>query len=391
MPAPLIPLERHPGIYRRGTRYAVRFRDPQGRVRQRSARTIAEAKALRATLQADVHRGEFRELSRMRFEDYAREWIRLYQGRTGRGIRSATKADYERALEARAIPFFERRLLAEIETRHIKEFATHLADGGASPATVRNLMAPVRALFATAVEEGLIRHNPAIGVRLPGRRSDEPDADVVKALTDPQLDALLAELDGTPRLMIRFLADTGLRVGEMLALRWSDLDFGSRRVQVRRRLYRGEEAGPKSRYGRRDVPLSQGLAQELWRHRAESRFPGDQDHVFSTSRGTPYRREAVYARMLKPAAERAGIPAATVHMLRHTCATRLFRAGLNAKQVQVWLGHHSPAFTLATYVHLLPDDLPDPVFFEAPGPGGVTRVSPRPTETDRDDALGNRM
>ena len=71
------------------------------------------------------------------------------------------------------------------------------------------------------------------------------------------------------------------------------------------------------------------------------------------------------SRVLKPAARRAGVPWVGFHSFRHTAATSLFRAGLNAKQVQLWLGHHSPAFTLATYVHLLPDDLPEPAFFDA--------------------------
>jgi len=72
----------------------------------------------------------------------------------------------------------------------------------------------------------------------------------------------------------------------------------------------------------------------------------------------------LFSRVLKPAARRAGAEWAGFHTLRHSCATNLFRRGLNAKQVQVWLGHHSPAFTLATYVHLLPDDAPDPAFLE---------------------------
>jgi integrase len=68
---------------------------------------------------------------------------------------------------------------------------------------------------------------------------------------------------------------------------------------------------------------------------------------------------------LKPAALQAGVGWAGWHTLRHTCATSLFRAGANAKQVQVWLGHHSPAFTLAVYVHLLPDDLPSAAAMDA--------------------------
>jgi integrase len=87
--------------------------------------------------------------------------------------------------------------------------------------------------------------------------------------------------------------------------------------------------------------------------------------VFASRAGTPLVVENVYKRVLKPAARRAGVEWAGFHTLRHTCASMLFRSGWNAKQVQVVVGHHSPAFTLATYVHLVPDDLPEPSFPEA--------------------------
>ncbi len=86
--------------------------------------------------------------------------------------------------------------------------------------------------------------------------------------------------------------------------------------------------------------------------------------MFATRAGTPLDYACMYNRVLKPAARRAAVPWAAFHTLRHTCATMLFRNGLNAKQVQMWLGHHSPAFTLAVYVHLLTDDLPDPSFLD---------------------------
>jgi hypothetical protein len=90
-------------------------------------------------------------------------------------------------------------------------------------------------------------------------------------------------------------------------------------------------------------------------------------------------------RVLKPAARTAGVPWAGFHTFRHTCATTLFRRGLNAKTVQLWLGHHLPAFTLAVYVHLLSDDLPDAdQVFGDPAEGGNTGAS-RPTETSRND------
>lgn len=94
------PLERTktPGIYKRGNRYVVVFRDPLGKQRKRSARTLAEARELKATLTADVRRGEYRALSKVTFAEYAPEWIRTYAGRTSRGVRDATRDDYRKRL-----------------------------------------------------------------------------------------------------------------------------------------------------------------------------------------------------------------------------------------------------------------------------------------------------
>src|SRR5205814_3808873 len=91
------------------------------------------------------------------------------------------------------------------------------------------------------------------------------------------------------------------------------------------------------------------------------------------------------SRVLKPAARKAGIGGwPGFHTFRHTCATLLFKHGLNAKQVQVWMGHHSPAFTLATYVHLLADDLPEADFLDVLTAEGDNRVTTSPAESGRD-------
>ena len=159
-----------PGIYRRGSRYVVTYTDPAGRRRKRAAVTMAEARLLKSELATDVARGEYREQSRVRFDEYAREWARTYQGRTGRGIRPTTVQEYRRDLELHVIPTLGRRRLSEIEPRHVKSLVRDLADRGLAPGSVRVIIAPVRALFATAVEEGLIRSNPCAGLRLAGQR-----------------------------------------------------------------------------------------------------------------------------------------------------------------------------------------------------------------------------
>lgn len=380
-----------PGIYKRGSRYVVIYRDPSGKQRKKAAKTLAEARRRKAELIADVARGEYRALSRVTFAEYAPEWIASYQGRTTRGFRDETRAEYARDLgldpgtrkpldpPRGALAFFGRMRLAEIEPRDVKRYAAHHAERGLSPASVRLEVAPVRALLATAMEEGLIRSNPAAGLRIAQRAEAELDeSERVKALTENELRAFLESVNCQPcrreyragcadcmgwRLFLEFLAHTGLRIGEAVALRWGDVDFGRRRVKVRRRYYRGSFAPPKSRYGRRDVPLSEGMSRRLWELRKTS-SPSDDAPLFASRSGGLLDSSNVFSRVLKPAAKSAGVPWAGFHTLRHSCASILFRRGLNAKQVQVWLGHHSPAFTLATYVHLLPDDLPAPDFLD---------------------------
>jgi len=98
----------------------------------------------------------------------------------------------------------------------------------------------------------------------------------------------------------------------------------------------------------------------------------------------------LHRRVLKPAAEEAGVPWAAFRTLRHTCASRLFAQGRNAVQVQRWLGHHSPAFTLTVYVHLLDDDLGGPLGLPGGGNGAVTDTTPLHTTTAEDE-LANRQ
>jgi integrase len=400
---------RTPGVFKRGGRYVVVYRDPQGRQRKRAARTLAEARDLKATLTADVRRGEYRTMSRVTFAEYAPEWIASYQGRTTRGFRDETRAEYARDLgldpvtrepvepPRGAIAFFGRMRLSEIEPRDVKRYAAHHAARGLAPASVRLEIAPVRALLATAVEEGLIRSNPAAGLRIAQRAEAELEqSERVKALTEDELRAFLEAIKCQPcqrhpklgcgecirwRLFLEFLAHTGLRIGEAVALRWVDVDFGRRRVKVRRRYYRGSFAPPKSRYGRRDVPLSEGMSRRLWELRKNS-SPIDEAPVFPSRSGGLLDSSNVFSRVLKPAAKAAGVPWVGFHTLRHSCASILFRRGLNAKQVQVWLGHHSPAFTLATYVHLLPDDLPEPAFLDELTPAPVRVLDNRDREIE---------
>jgi integrase len=432
------------GIYRRGSRYAVIYRDAEGRQRQESARTLDDARRLRARRVASVDDGSYQPRQRQKFAEYAREWIERYQGNGRRGLREDTREEYKRDLKRYGIPFLGRHRLEQITPRHVAEFIAWLVDedeqgrrqaearreeesarrgvpartrplkvdpitGRPPPhrladGSVRRILAPVRSCLASALREDLIRHNPTVGAALPSRDEqhriahdeddlDEQDQDV-KALTTEQLTTLLAVAPGPrDRLLWNLLASTGVRIGEALALRWGDLAidgeqigdavvFHEPAVRVRRSLRHGRFKPPKSRYGRRQVPIDSDLALELRSAHQLTEYPDERDLVFCGGDGKPLDYSNPL-RAFKPAAQAAEAPWAAFHTLRHTCASRLFAAGRNAVQVQRWLGHHSPAFTLARYVHLLDGDLGAPLGL----PKVPATVSAHHTESSGDEAI----
>jgi integrase len=163
--------------------------------------------------------------------------------------------------------------------------------------------------------------------------------------------------------MFELLAATGLRRSELLVLegRHLALDCEQPHVKIRQRVRRrrgeGLVIGPlKSRYSKRDVPIPRTLAERLAADRTAER-----ELVFRSLIGSVLDPDNLATRILAPACKAAGVEWAGFHTFRHTVASRLFAEGRNVVQVQRWLGHHSASFTLDTYVHLLDNDLGEPL------------------------------
>ena len=225
-----------------------------------------------------------------------------------------------------------------------------------SAGSIRNALAPLRALLATAVEEGLLRANPMAGMRIAGRRVDPTDR---RVLTENELAALIAASPaGGKRILLRLLSETGLRIGEAVGLRWEHVALETQRIAVRERIYRETTDAPKSGYGRRDIPMGRELTRVLREHKLASRFSKDGDYVFTTKTGSAHRPENLRRGVLHKACDSAKVERVGFHAFRHTAITRWFLGGVDAKRVQVMAGHHSVAFTLSTYTHVLPSDLP---------------------------------
>jgi hypothetical protein len=169
---------KHPGIYRRGSRYVV-VRMHRGRQHQQAFATLAQAREAKGKRDA----GERRSVARVGFADYFADWIASYAGRTARGFSETTRPEYRRPIEAPVLGRWGTWRLAAVEPADVRELLADLRRDGASTSQLKKLRAALSAMFATAVDDGLIRSNPCTGVRIPAAAVAEPEEDHAKALT----------------------------------------------------------------------------------------------------------------------------------------------------------------------------------------------------------------
>lgn len=371
-----------PGIYRRHATgcargrcdcaYVVTFRN-RGRQHTETYRTLAEAREAKRGRDSQAARGEFAPVERVILHEYAREWIERYQGTGRRGFRDESRDESRRLLERHALRYFPAQTkLTDIGPKQIAEYIGWLVKqpsrrgGTLSDSSVHNACKPLFTCLATARREGLIRHNPAAEAVLPHRARIEDDLeDRPRPFPEGTMELVTALVHPDHRLMFELLAATGVRRSELLPfeVRHLALNGDAPHVKVRQRVRRqkgnGLVIGPlKSRHASRDLPIPVALADRLRAHVAGR---DERALVFSSKVGTLLDPDNLYERVLVPACAEAGVEWAGFHTFRHTIASRMFASGRNAVQVQRWLGHHSPSFTLDTYVHLLDAGLGEPL------------------------------
>jgi integrase len=227
---------------------------------------------------------------------------------------------------------------------------------------VRYIHTLIHGALEQAVKEGLVSRNVAEAVELPKDRKKE-----FTPLTPKQVRQFLTSIKGD-RLYAAFLLElgTGLREGELFALRWQDIDFKNGVLTVRQTLTRvkGQPVfkEPKTEKSRRTVPIPQDILSELKVHRArqaqEKLLLGpmyqDKDLVFATVDGRPLEKRS-FLRHFEDLLAKSGLPHVRFHDLRHTYATLLLQAGEHPKVVQELLGHAQISTTLDIYSHVLPE------------------------------------
>jgi integrase len=253
-----------------------------------------------------------------------------------RGRKPSTIENVESEVRVHLVPFFEQRSVAAITTEDVADLVLVLEDALA-PKTVRNVIGTLSALLNFARKRGWIAVNPCNGAELPVAG----DSEAIRFLTVDELDALIAHarpgaLHELDRLLYLVAAKTGLRRGELLALRWADV---SDRVRVRSNYVRYRFGTPKSRRSTRSVPLAGDVAEalEVWFKRTP--YNGDDDLVFTLD-GEPLYATGITRRMHK-ALRAASLDDHVFHDLRHTFGTRMAAAGVPMRTLQEWMGHRS--------------------------------------------------
>jgi integrase len=222
-----------------------------------------------------------------------------------------------------------------------------------SPRTVQIIHATIHKALKQAVAWDLVDKNVAENVIRPRSQPKE-----IRTLTREEVSLMLGLVKGERFEPVYVLAvTTGIRQGEILGLRWEDLDLDAGVLRIRRTLWKGETSTPKTRSSIRSIPLSAYAAETLrgYRARCEAGEFTLSEWMFSTSSGKPVNVHNVINRSWYPLLEKMGLARMPFHNLRHTCATLLLASNVHPKVVQSLLGHSSVEITLDTYSHVLPE------------------------------------
>jgi integrase len=265
-----------------------------------------------------------------------------------RGRKRATVETYSSAVRVQLGPFFGGRALDRIGRREIEAFIAHMSRTGRSPKTTLNALGILHSIFEHARREGLVASNPCTLVEKPRASAGDPD---IRFLEPEEVEALLRGVPGddlgrVERTMYLAAAMTGMRQGELLALRWRDIDWPARRVRIRRSFVRGEFGTPKSKRSSRSVPLADRLAGELDHLHQDTLYRRDDELVFAHPHtGKPIDRSRLLKRF-KAALQRGGVRPVRFHDLRHTFGTRMAAQGVPMRALQEMMGHRDFKTTL---------------------------------------------
>lgn len=335
------------------SRYRARYRAPDGRERSKCFARKIDAERFLSTVESAKLRGDWIDpaLGRMTVEDWAHLWLETVRGT----LKPKTLAGYESLLRSRIIPTFGRHPLSSLRPSEVQAWITTMDADGLSASRIHEAWVVLSQILDAAVRDGRVARNSARGVKLP--RQQRREAEYFEPL---EIDRIVNAMPEPYDLLVRVLGTLGVRFGEAAALRRRNIDILRRRVRVEGSLSEigGRiTSGSTKSHQTRSIAVPPSLLRALEDH-LEKRVSADPDAlVFTGPKGAPLRYSAFYHRLWRPTLRRLGLPAAGVHVTRHSAAAAMISAGATPKAVQSVMGHASAAFTLTVYGHLFDADL----------------------------------
>jgi integrase len=315
--------------------------------------TLAAALAWRQESQVALRRGTMRAPTPVTVRQAAEEWLLaaeagIIRTRSGDPYKPSALRAYRQALRKRVLPQIGSQRLSAVTRNQLQDLLDRLVAKGLAPSTVRNSILPLRAIYRRALQRDEIAANPTLKLSLPAVRGRRDQ------IADPHhAAALIAALPESDQALWATALYAGLRRGELQALNWHDIDLQASLIHVNGSWdMRAGPISPKSRAGRRRVPLITTLRRHLVAHQLRQGRP-DNGYVFPNRHGRPFDPTTIVNRARKTW-NHNNLKPLTLHECRHSYAAFMIAAGVNAKALSTYMGHSTITTTLDRYGHLLP-------------------------------------
>ena len=340
--------------------YVGRYTDKYGKRKQKLFRKLQECRQWLADSQ---YRDEHSNLN-FPEEMTVKAWFDYWISMKKRTVRPNTVRNYTERYEHNIDPVIGKLLLSEVRPIQCQAIMNKMADKGYRTSTIYQARITLYNMLDYAYQNDVIMKNPCNGMVKSdiGKPSQKKEA-----LTLERQKKFVKGIEGnTYEYQYKFLLQTGLRTGELVGLKWSDIDFDSRTVSINRSMEYRHSTGewrigePKSKSGYRTIPLTDEAIEILKKQKQKNSnfkiIPLEwREFVFLCKKGTPVKN-STYDTMLFKLCEKIGIPKFSMHVLRHTFATRCIEAGMKPKTLQTILGHANIGITMNLYVHTTEDE-----------------------------------